>query len=139
MCRNQRHVVGPAPGRGRGMGLVSAIFLILVVGLLVVAISRMVRTSGEAFARDTVDHRAFLAAESGSQLALNRVFAPAGAGSCTTWNWDLSGFGLNACSASVDCRTEVVGGNTYFTLESDGRCDVGGVVAERSVLVRAAP
>lgn len=121
------------------MGLVAAIFLIVVVAGLVVAITRMVRTSGDAFAQNVVSHRAFLAAESGAQLGLNRVFAPAGTGSCTDWNWDLSHIGLNACHAEVTCRSEVVDGTPHYTLESGGRCDSGRFVAERRVLVRAAP
>jgi len=134
MCRR-----GKPLARQEGLGLVSAIFLIVVVGLLVVAITSMVRTSAEAFAQDIMSHRAFLAAESGVQLGLNRVFAPAGVGSCANWNWDLAGSGLLSCDATVACRAEVVAGNNYFTLESDGRCDVGGYVAERRVLVRAQP
>ena len=127
-------------GRGqRGLGLVSAIFLVVVVAVLVVAIARMVRSSGEVFAQDVVSHRAFLAAETGAQLGLNRLFAPAGAGACNVWNWDLTDVGLPFCAASVDCRVEVVDGASYFTLESDGRCDLGDYVAERSVLVRAQP
>ena len=121
------------------MGLVSAIFLILVVGVLVVAITRMVRTSGDAFAQDVMNHRAFLAAESGAQLGLNRVFAPEGAGSCGAWVWDLSDAGLPNCQASVTCSAEVVAPDTYYTLNSAGRCDVGGFVAERRLLVRAQP
>jgi MSHA biogenesis protein MshP len=125
--------------RSGGLGLVSAIFLILVVGVLVVAIARMVRTSGDAFAQDVISHRAFLAAESGAQLGLNRVFAPAGAGSCTSWTFDLDGAGLPSCAASVSCTSDVVAAATYYTLTSAGRCDVGGFVAERRVLVRAQP
>ena len=127
MCRN----------RQKGLGLVSAIFLIVVVGLLVVAITRTVRTSSEAFAQDVMSHRAFLAAESGVQLGLNRVFAPVGAGTCGNWNWNLTSTGLPFCAATVACRVEVVASKSYFTLESDGRCDVGGYVADRQVLVRA--
>lgn len=122
-----------------GMGLVSAIFLIVVVTILVVAIARMVRTSADAFALDVVSHRAFLAAESGAQLGLNRVFAPDGAPACTGWTWALDNTGLSGCEASVVCRSETVGANTYYTLESGGRCDVGGMLAERRVLVRAQP
>ena len=123
----------------RGLGLVAAIFLIVVVAVIVAAITRMVRSSSELFAQDVVSHRAFLAAETGSQLGLNRLFAPAGVGSCASWNWDLTAFGLAQCSATVSCRAELVGGESIYTLESDGRCDVGVHVSERSVLVRAQP
>jgi MSHA biogenesis protein MshP len=109
------------------------------VAFLVTAIVRMVRTSGEAFAQDVTNHRAFLAAESGAQLGLNRVFAPVGSGACGNWVWDLTALGLPACQAIVTCRTEVVQAVPHYTVESDGRCDVGGYVAQRRVLVRAVP
>lgn len=125
--------------KAAGMGLVSAIFLILVVAVLVVAILSMVRTSGDAFAQDVVAQRAFLAAQSGAELGLNRVFAPAGSGACNNWNWDLTEAGLTSCQAVVRCSSEVVAAVSYYTLESAGRCDLGGVVAERHLLVRAQP
>ena len=125
--------------RQSGIGLVSAIFLIVVVGLLVVAITRMVRTSSEEFAQNVMNQRAFLAAESGVQLGLNRVFAPVGVGACGNWAWDLNDVGLPYCQADVQCRSESVGGDVFYTLESDGRCDVGGYIAQRRVLVRAKP
>lgn len=126
-------------GRQRGIGLMAAIFLIVVVAALLVAITGLVRTSSDAFAQDTVSHRALLAAESGAQLGLNRVFAPAGTGACGSWSWDMGTVGLPACRADVACRSEVVGGTPHYTIESDGRCDTGGVAAERRILVRAKP
>lgn len=122
-----------------GVGLVSAIFLIVVVGLLVVAITSMVRTSGDEFAQNVINHRAFLAAESGSQLGLNRIFAPSGTGACANWTFDFESIGLRACQATVACRSEVVDSVPYYTVRSDGRCDLGGYVAQRRVLVRATP
>ncbi|MEZ5561267.1 MAG: hypothetical protein R3E86_22340 [Pseudomonadales bacterium] len=125
--------------RQRGLGLVAAIFLIVVVAVLTAAIVTMVRTSGESFAQDVTSHRAFLAAQSGAELGLNRVFAPVGAGTCGNWTFDLASVGENTCRATVRCRSEVVTGVPHYTLESDGRCDAGGYVAERRVLVRAVP
>jgi len=129
----------PRRHRQSGLGLVAAIFLIVVTAALVVAVVRMVRTSGEAFSRDLMSHRAFLAAESGAELGLNRVFAPAGTPACTTWSWNLVAVGLDACQADVECRNEVVGGVPHYTLESRGRCDAGDLTTERRILVRAVP
>jgi len=130
---------GFAGGRQRGGGVEAAVFLLVVVAGLVAAIGRMVRTNADLFAQDVVSQRAFLAAESGAELGLNRVFAPAGAPACGNWSWDLEAIGLSACRAEVACRSEVVDGTPHYTLESDGRCSSGGVVAERRVLVRAVP
>ena len=125
--------------RQSGLGLVSAIFLIVVVGALVVAITRMVRVAGEEYAQEVVSHRSFLAAESGAQLGLNRIFAPSGTGSCGNWTWDLASLGLPYCAVDVQCTGETVTGGTYYSVRSSGHCEVGGVVAERQVLVRATP
>ena len=113
-------------------------FLVTAI-MRMVRMVRMVRTSGDAFAQEVINHRAFLAAESGAQLGLNRVFAPVGAGACGNWVWDLTALGLPACQVTVSCRTEVVQTVPHYTVESDGRCDVGGFIAQRRVLVRAVP
>jgi MSHA biogenesis protein MshP len=144
MCPDRPSIApGARPGCGgsrqRGIGLVAAIFLIVVVAGLVAAIGRMVRTNADVFAQDVTSQRAFLAAESGAELGLNRVFAPAGAPACGNWSWDLAAMGLSGCRVDVACSSEVVDGTPHYTLESDGRCSGGGVVAERRVLVRAVP
>jgi MSHA biogenesis protein MshP len=123
----------------RGIGLVAAIFLIVVVAALTVAMARLVRSGGTALAQEVLAQRAFLAAESGAQLALNRVFAPAGAGACGTWSWDLDTVELPGCRAEVSCRSDLVDGVPHYTLESDGRCRAGEASAERRILVRAVP
>lgn len=130
---------GGGRGRQRGIGLIAAIFLIVVVAGLAVAIARMVRTSSDAFAQDLTSHRAYLAAESGAELGLNRVFAPAGASTCGTWNWSFDAVGLRGCQARVSCQADLVDGVPHYTLESAGRCAAGALVAERHLQVRAAP
>ncbi len=122
-----------------GVGLVAAIFLIVVVSMLAVAITGMVKTSGDEFAQNVMDHNAFLAAETGAQLGLNKVFAPLGGGACADWTFDLQSVGLRSCQAAVQCRSVLVGGVSHYTLESDGRCDVVGYSAQRRVRVRAKP
>ena len=138
MCRRFTRFPAALANRAaiQGLGLVSAIALIMVVAVIMVAITGMVQNSSKGFTQDILSHRALLAAESGSQLGLNRLFPPQGAGACTNQTWDLSGFGLPSCQANVVCRAEVVDSTTYYTLESDGRCVAGQDIAERSVLVR---
>ena len=123
----------------RGVGIVAAIFLITVVALLSIGIMGSVRTGGDAYALDVVAHRAFLAAESGAQLGANRLFAPSGVGSCSDASYDLDSLGLSSCVVTVDCRSEQIDGEPLYTLQSAGRCESGGVVAQRQVLVRLAP
>lgn len=127
------------PRKSRGLGLVAAIFLIMVSALLALAIARSVRTSSGAFSVEILSERALLAAESGAELSLNRLFAPAGSASCTTQAYSLTDLGMPACEATVSCTTTVVDGTDFYTINSDGRCDAGDLIAHRQVLVRAQP
>ncbi len=136
----RRDRIAPGSTRGqRGIGLMAAIFLVVVVAGLSVAIARMVRTANDAFGQDLTAQRARLAAEAGAELALNRVFAPAGTGSCSDRSWMLDDIGLAGCSVRVTCRSDLVAGVPHYTLESAGRCDAGSIAAERHLMVRAAP
>ncbi len=117
--------------------MVGAIFLITVVALLATAITRTVRTSGNAFALESMSIRAFLAAESGAQLAVREIHPATGTGSCTNATRTLDTMGLRRCLATTQCRSEVVNGVDFFTVESAGRCTDGAdTIAERVVLVR---
>lgn len=139
MCHNPMPAAA-APVRERGMGLVAAIFLITVVAALSVAIMRSVQTGADAFALDVVAHRAFAAAESGAQLGANRLFAPSGTPACSaSTSYDFDSLGLTSCVAVVGCQSEAIDGEPLYTIRSAGRCDSGGVIAEREVLVRMAP
>ena len=120
-----------------GLGLVGAIFMVIVVSVLTAAITRSVQSTAAASSLEIVSQRAFLAAESGAQLALNATYAPAGAGACADTTWNLQTIGLPGCQAITECRSTTVAGVPYYTFESAGRCDNGGVVAERVVRVRA--
>lgn len=138
MCPKRRRTLIAAarsPAAQRGLGLISAIFLILVVAVLAVGIASLVRTASVAFAQDVLSTRALLAAQSGAELGLNRLYAPVGTGSCTNRSFALSGAGQNGCTATVTCTTTVVNGAPYYSLESRGRCDAG-EVAERRLVVR---
>lgn len=126
------------PKHMRGIGLMGAIFFMVVVALLSAAITRSVTNGADSFALEIISQRAFFAAETGAQLGVQAVYPPQGSGSCGTNSWDLSIIDLPQCRATVACRSSVVGGVAYHTIESTGRCSDGGdIVAERIVLVRA--
>ena len=131
------HQIQAGRHRQAGMGIIGAIFLITVVAVLAVAITRTVRTSGEAFALEVMSSRAFLAAESGAQLAVREIYPASGAGVCADAARPLDQIGLRQCTANTQCRVQVTNGVSYYTVESAGRCTDGAdVIAERVVLVR---
>ncbi len=127
------------PDRAQGFGLISAIFLIVVVALLALAVASLVRTSSAAYSQDVLSVQAFAAAESGAALGLNRVFAPYGSGSCSDRTFEFSEPGLNGCSAEVRCQQTVIDDLPHYDLVSLGRCIAGGGSAEREILLRARP
>lgn len=126
------------PTKQAGIGLMGAVFFMVVVGLLSAAITSSVTNGADAFALEIISQRAFFAAETGAQLGVQSAYPPQGTGSCGNNNWDLNVIDLPQCSATVSCRSSVVGGVAYHTIESTGRCSDGGnIVAERVILVRA--
>ena len=124
----------------RGAGLIAAIALLIIVALLALAITRTVQLGAGSVGLDILSQRALLTATSGAQLGLNRIFAPAGVGSCAGQSWDLSDLnGLPACQAAVTCASVTVRGRVFYEVRSTGTCAAGAEQASREVLVRATP
>ena len=120
-----------------GLGLPATIFIITVLAMIVVALGELTRGSSQAFAQNFQSQRAFYAAESGAQIALNRVFT--GGSACGSLS-DISfgsNQGLENCSASLSCSQVVVDSVTYYTFQSTGTCGTGLDEASRMIEVRA--
>jgi MSHA biogenesis protein MshP len=124
--------------RQAGLGLPVALFIIVIMSLIAVAVSRLTDTSGQAFSQNLLSSRAFYAAESGAQLRAQSVLtaSPCVCGADQTYNFTLLAplSGLNLCRAVTSCTSFVANGETYCTIESIGRCDNSN--AERTIEVR---
>jgi MSHA biogenesis protein MshP len=118
------------------MGLVGVIFLIVVVALLALAMTRMLEVDAKIYSYEILSLKAFYAAESGAQLGANRVFPPTGASVCANQTFTFTDFALGHCTATVTCQSLDVSGQTYYALESEGLCTGGDVLARRTVQVR---
>jgi len=127
---------GLVPGRQRGMGLVGAVFLIVVVSLLGLAMSRMLATDAVIYSYEILSLKAFYTAESGAQLGANRVLPPTGAGSCSARTFTFQDAPMASCEAVVACAATLVNSDTYYTLTSVGTCTAGDTSAVRTVQVR---
>ena len=128
------------PIRQRGMGLPMALFIIVVLALVVAGIAEMERGGGEMASLQIQSQRAFFAAESGAQIALHELLPPSGAAaSCAAgmYHQAFSTPGLANCKVSVDCSSDNMGGQTYYTLDSTGSCGSGTDYAQREIEVRA--
>ncbi|MDG9670196.1 hypothetical protein ONV78_20835 [Hahella sp. CR1] len=140
MCPDRRLMHPIHRQRQAGLGLPAALFVIVILGLLVVAITELERSTAEGVSMDILSTRAFYAAETGAQAALGRLFPAGGAdNNCSVGFPDLNftADGLTGCSASVVCLTDSAGGDDYFTLRSTGSCGGGDETASRTIEVRA--
>ncbi len=127
------------PRRQSGLGLVGAIFVIVVVALMSVAMARMLEADKLTQSYETLGLKAFLAAESGAQIGVNRLLAPESAGSCLNVTENLLPNSLRFCTAEISCALMTSGGETYYTITSRGACTAGDMIASRALEIRVRP
>ena len=128
--------------RQQGIGLPATVFIIVILALIVVAMSDLTEQSNIGSGQDYQSMRAFYAAESGAQIALNRVFV--GSLACSDAalvdiDFDSGGDnpGLNDCIVELECSGDTVSSIEYRTLISTATCGSGFEQAIRSIEVRA--
>tara|TARA_R110001592_G_scaffold9288_1_gene49523 strand:- start:16470 stop:16928 length:459 start_codon:yes stop_codon:yes gene_type:complete len=125
----------------KGIGLPATIFLIVIIALIVLALSDLNKKSSLGFGQDFYSMRAFYAAESGAQVALNRVFV--GKQACSPAIADIDfdtvtdNKGLESCKVVLACDQVTVDSIQYYTFTSTASCGSGYEQAQRSVEVRA--
>jgi len=133
MCLNQ-------PVKNKGFGLPVAIFVITVLAMIVLAITRMDEASSLSFGQNFYSVKAFYAAESGAQIALSKRFSSSGVGvACANpiYTQTFTTVGLEGCSVAVSCDSKTVGGQNYYTFQSTGVCGAGDEQTKRTIEVRA--
>jgi MSHA biogenesis protein MshP len=124
----------------KGLGLISAIFVIVVLAMLVVGMSSIMTASQTYRAQEILAVRALSAAQSGSELHLSELLHPENALVCTTDTNPvvLTTPGLLDCSYQASCASVIVGTDEYVTIRSVGRCGSGVDSATRIAKVRVA-
>jgi len=129
----------------RGFLIPLALFILVVMGLLALTISRTSMQTQTSAVQEIMSVQAFYAAESGAQRGMQRLFLNADTsrtsvnGRCASWNqtYTFTSEGLQACSAQVSCNFITDAGNirSFYTITSIGRCGVDQYRAERTVQV----
>ncbi len=128
--------------RQSGLGLATALFVITILALIAVYMSRLVTSNVASFTEEMELVQSFYAAESGAQFAMNNIFFPLAMSSTqcpALTNFSFTAGALNTCSAAVACEevgVDVDGdGNNeaFYTITSEGSC---GLVT-RTIQVRA--
>ncbi|WP_286234696.1 pilus assembly PilX family protein [Thalassotalea sediminis] len=126
-----------------GSALVIAIFVIVVMSLLGVALVKMLRTSSNTVVYEVLGTRAFQAAQTGMQWQLQQIFPLDNpAQSCPGGNLEPSIAhidGLKNCGFKTQCtlNPDVIAGAQYYTLTSTGSCTIDDVTTSRTVEVQA--
>ena len=125
-----------------------AAFILVVMGLMAVALSRNTTQTGIATTQEAITLQAFYAAESGAQLGMNRLFYNTGAtltqaivdSACDSLNisQNLSAAAnFGNCSHSVTCSRSATGITHFYTVTSVGQCGSGEITSTRTVEVSA--
>ncbi len=124
-----------------------AIFIIVALAALGVAISQLSSHSTTAAVQAAVSIQALNAAESGAQYAMNQLSFDVSSkttadANCTTVNGASLNFtadGLNNCSSDITCTPSNNAGGTarVYDIRSVGSCGGGDFETERTVAVRA--
>lgn len=134
----------------RGFLLPLALFILVVMGVLALTISRTSMQTQNSTLQEFTNIQAFYAAESGAQRGMQRLFLDttniltrtAVNARCTGWNQNFafSGVkGLSICNAQVSCGFTVDINNTksFYTITSVGNCGSQQFRAERTIQVGA--
>lgn len=121
-----------------------ALFILVGLGALALTISRLSSGQFSSAVQETLSVQAFYAAESASQLAMNRILftatSKADAGlNCASVNGssvNYSAAGLTDCSAQLACTVVTNTGESagIYQVESVATCGGGNLVAERRLI-----
>ncbi|NQD37289.1 hypothetical protein HPT27_09640 [Permianibacter sp. IMCC34836] len=118
-----------------------ALFILVVLGLLAAVLYRTIAIGNLSVAQEALSARAFLAADSGAQAGMMRLFPiNAAVSACTGGagiNQTLTGSGFNNCAVNLVCSSQVVNADTHYTLTSTATCTAGNLRASRVVQVAA--
>lgn len=110
--------------RQRGVSLVAAIFLVVVLAFLAVAIVTVTSTQQAAFGLDVQGTRAYLAARSGVEWGLHRqlrsaALCPAATGAMSKWSFAMpANTTLSPYTVTVTCTTTVLGAIKRYRMRS---------------------
>jgi MSHA biogenesis protein MshP len=121
-----------------------ALFILVGLGALALAISRLSSGQFSSAVQETISVQAFYAAESASQLAMNRILFNATSKAdadlnCAAVNGsrlNYSAPGLNNCSAQLACTAIANAGETagIYRIESVASCGGGMLIGERRLV-----
>ncbi|MBV7297973.1 MSHA biogenesis protein MshP [Enterovibrio paralichthyis] len=119
--------------RQRGSMLIIAVFAITALAALGAALMQISWSQSDTTTREVLGTRAWLAANSGTEMAMARLFPlvtaespiPSADCSATPVIVPFNDKGLSGCSVSVTCQVEGTGELAQYRVESKGMCGSG--------------
>lgn len=135
------------PAQQKGFLIPVAIFIVVGLAGLAVAISRLTSGSFSTSVQEAVVVQALYAAESGAQYAMHELLfdvadATEADANCTSVNGgsiSYTAVGLSGCSTQITCAKAGNSGGSanIYNLSSAASCGGGDITAERTIAVRA--
>ncbi len=127
------------PSRQQGSMLVIALFVIIVLGLLGITLTRLLAASSDSIVHEVLGQRALNAAKSGMDCAVAAEF---GTGCSQPISHTFNNVaGLANCSYSVMTNNKAVQDGaktfTHWTFTSTGQCTAGKIIVNRTVYLDA--
>jgi MSHA biogenesis protein MshP len=122
----------------RGSALVVAVFIIVVMLAIVLALSRILLSSSDSVVYEVQGTRALFAAQSGMELALTELFPRTGASNCSNWTFNFNTAGLSGCQAQVQCSAQAIASeqlNQLYQLQSSASCNANEFITSRSIVL----
>lgn len=120
-----------------GMGLPVALFVLLVLGTLGLAVEQSSTTASVDYSHQIAAAQARYAARSAIEQQLPQVLAGTACSCSGVVNPVMTTVaGLNGCSVALGCESWVVNGQTWCTLTASARCDQGNASRRLEVRVR---
>lgn len=133
--------------RQRGFLMPLALFIVIGLGALALAISRFSAGSLSSAVQETLSVQALYAAESGAQYAMNKLLynvtsRPAADANCISISGDilaLTESSLASCQVLLTCEriTSAGGGVRVYKVSSAAQCGGGQLLAQRRIEVAA--
>ena len=135
-----------SPAAARGSAIMVALFVIVIVGLLAAALSRLLLDSSEKVTVEVLGVRALMAAQSGLEQGFYQLYPngiwqaeqPDAAGhvGCARVSTTLlaDNVGLSGCSVTIACSALTLNSSklTSYRLTSTGLCNGGGSLSDGS-------
>lgn len=124
----------PFHKRVKGFGLPTAIFIIVIMSLIALVVTRQSQISAELYGRNYISTQALLAAQAGIELNLTELTRTGS--SCLSSPINLTNAGLQDCAVGVVCQTQSVSGLTFTEVTSTGRCGQNDFASQRQIRVK---